>query len=328
MAFTLSQILTGGSKGGVYAPLGAGGSGGRAAPPITLLDGGMGQELLRRGGDRPSPLWATRVMIDHPGLVQDIHADYFAAGASAATTNTYAIHHDRLVNNAMDHRFAQLHDAALAEAEAARAASGGGLLLGSTGPLGASYRSDLMPPHETGVALYAEIAAIHAPRVDVLVGETLATLSNVAAFLDGCDRGAPGTPRWISVTVEDRDGTRLRSGETLSDLAPLAARADGVLVNCSAPEAIDQAMPLLASFGKPFGGQGNGFTQITSDFLKPNPTADVLVNRPEMTPERYAEFALGWAARGATLIGGCCETGPAHIAVLAERLRAAGFVIV
>ena len=41
-----------------------------------------------------------------------------------------------------------------------------------------------------------------------------------------------------------------------------------------------------------------------------------------------ADFALGWAARGATLVGGCCETGPAHIAVLAERLRAAGFVIV
>ena len=35
---------------------------------ITLLDGGMGQELVARSGDEPTPLWATRVMIDHPGM--------------------------------------------------------------------------------------------------------------------------------------------------------------------------------------------------------------------------------------------------------------------
>ena len=47
---------------------------------ITLLDGGMGQELVARSGDEPTPLWATRVMIDHPGMVRAIHEDYFAAG--------------------------------------------------------------------------------------------------------------------------------------------------------------------------------------------------------------------------------------------------------
>ena len=76
---------------------------------ITLLDGGMGQELVARSGDEPTPLWATRVMIDHPGLVRDIHADYFAAGATIATTNTYAIHHDRLERVGMDPQFHALH---------------------------------------------------------------------------------------------------------------------------------------------------------------------------------------------------------------------------
>ena len=63
---------------------------------ITLLDGGMGQELVARSGDEPTSLWATRVMIDHPGMVRAIHEDYFEAGATVATTNTYAGHHDRL----------------------------------------------------------------------------------------------------------------------------------------------------------------------------------------------------------------------------------------
>ena len=69
---------------------------------ITLLDGGMGQELVARSGDEPTPLWATRVMIDHPGLVKAIHDDYFAAGASVATTNTYNILHDRLEGVGLD----------------------------------------------------------------------------------------------------------------------------------------------------------------------------------------------------------------------------------
>ena len=64
---------------------------------ITLLDGGMGQELIHRAGDRPTPLWSTQVMMDHPGMVEAVHEDYFRAGSGIATTNTYCIHHDRPV---------------------------------------------------------------------------------------------------------------------------------------------------------------------------------------------------------------------------------------
>ncbi|TVS19316.1 MAG: homocysteine S-methyltransferase, partial [Gammaproteobacteria bacterium] len=46
-----------------------------------LLDGGLGQELVRRSGRPPTPLWATQVMLDRPELVQAIHDDFFTAGA-------------------------------------------------------------------------------------------------------------------------------------------------------------------------------------------------------------------------------------------------------
>ena len=69
---------------------------------VTLLDGGMGQELLLRAGDSPTPLWSTQVMMDHPGLVEDVHRAYFEAGATVATTNTYAVHHDRLIRAGID----------------------------------------------------------------------------------------------------------------------------------------------------------------------------------------------------------------------------------
>ena len=58
---------------------------------ITLLDGGMGQELVHRAGDSPTPLWSTRVMIDHPGMVAAVHRDFAAAGATVAMRSTVTV---------------------------------------------------------------------------------------------------------------------------------------------------------------------------------------------------------------------------------------------
>lgn len=342
MSFILPQIPTGVPRGGACAPAGEGVAGaapsvlaepatGASSPPaaaVTLLDGGMGQELIRRAGEPPTPLWATRVMLDHPGLVQAIHADYFAAGATIATANTYAIHRDRLRKFGLEHRFAEFHALALAEAEAARAAHGRGRIAGSLGPLVASYRPEVLPPHAEAVALYAEVARILAPRCDLLIGETVASLAHARALIDGVRRAAPEAELWLSVTVEDRDGTRLRSGEAVAGLGEFAPQVQALLANCSAPEAMDRAVPILATLGRPCGAYANGFQRITEDFLKDNPTVDALSARPELTPGRYADFALGWVAMGATIVGGCCETGPAHIETLARRLRAAGHRIV
>ena len=84
----------------------------------------------------------------------------------------------------------------------------------------------------------------------------------------------------------------------------------------------------VAAGSLPFGAYANGFTQITKAFLKDRPTVDALSARPEMTPSLYADFAMIWVGMGATIVGGCCETTPAHIAELARRLRAAGHRIV
>ena len=291
---------------------------------ITLLDGGMGQELLARSGDAPTPLWATQVMIDHPGLVQAVHADYFAAGATMATTNTYALHHDRLAGTAAETRFAALLAQALAEARAARDAAGRGWLAGSIGPLGASYRADVGPEHDRATRLYAEVAAIIAPQVDVILGETIATLAQARALLEAAL--PTGRPVWLSVTVDDRDGTRLRSGEPVAGFAAIARDgASAVLANCSAPEAMAAALEALSVADLPFGCYANGFQKITEDFLKDKPTVDALQARPEMVPELYADFAEHWVRQGATIIGGCCETTPAHIAAIARRLTDKGY---
>lgn len=288
---------------------------------ITILDGGMGQELIHRSGSKPTPLWSTQVMIDSPHLVRDIHADYFAAGADIATTNTYAIHRDRLAGTAFEDRFHDLHNIALDMALAARESHGSGQVAGSIGPLGASYRADLQPPHAIAVELMAEVAGILAPDCDMLLFETVISAAQTRAALEAVQ--GLGKPLWIAFSVDDEDGNRLRSGEALSDAVALCGDADVLLANCSAPEAMPAAMDILKTSGKPVGAYANAFTQITKDFLKDKSTVDSLSPRRDMGPEAYADQAATWIDRGATILGGCCETGPAHIAELTRRFARA-----
>ena len=134
-----------------------------------------------------------------------------------------------------------------------------------------------------------------------------------------------GRPVWVSWTLADDGPPRLRSGETLAAAAaaladiPLAAR----LVNCSHPEALDAALPELVALGGTVGAYANAFTSV--DRLKHGGSVDVLAAREDLDPATYADFAMGWVAGGATIVGGCCEVGPEHIAVLRDRLRSAGY---
>ncbi|MDE0968807.1 MAG: homocysteine S-methyltransferase family protein [Octadecabacter sp.] len=287
---------------------------------ITLLDGGMGQELVHRAGDRPTPLWSTQVMVDHPGMVASVHRDFAAAGATVATTNTYAIHHDRLDGTALEGKFKELHRLALVEAR------GFSRVAGSIGPLGASYRADLMPIHDDAVAKFAEVACILGSHVDLIICETVVSLAQTRAILEAVQN--VGKPIWIAFSVSDGDGTMLRSGEALADAMTLISVAEAVMVNCSTPEVIIAALDVLATFDKPYGAYANGFESITDGFLEVNSTVDQLKMRRDFTPDLYADYAMRWVDHGATIIGGCCEVSPAHIAEIASRLTDAGHTII
>lgn len=303
---------------------------------ITLLDGGMGQELIRRAGGVATPLWSTQALLDDPGMVTAVHRDYADAGASVATTNTYALHRDRLRGGASNHYAADgivlpdLEDqlGALIETATTAAASvrTGRRVAGAIGPLGASYRADLLPPHEKAVAQFAEVAALLAPAVDLLNFETVPSVAAARACLEA--GRATGLPVWLSFTVDDADGTRLRSGEPVAAALEVAGQADAALINCSMPEAIPAALAQLLPCGKPVGAYANGFTRITPAFIAGQTTADDLSAREDMTPAVYADHAMNWVDQGATIIGGCCEVGPAHIKEIAKRLHAAGHEIV
>ncbi|MEM8836809.1 MAG: homocysteine S-methyltransferase family protein [Pseudomonadota bacterium] len=286
---------------------------------ITLLDGGMGQELVHRSGEVPTGLWSTQIMMDRPNLVRAIHDDFFAAGAEIATTNSYAVHRDRLQPNGLDDRFEELHRLACEIACKARDAHGSGKVAGSLGPLGWSYSHDGAPPAEKGAELYDEICRIQKDLVDLFLIETIASVEQVRAALSGTL--GHGRPVWLALSVDDGDGTRLRSGEPLEEaVAEIEKRKpDAVLLNCSRPEAVSEGLGILAKTALPFGGYANGFTGISSSFLEKGSAVTKLAARADLGPEEYADHVDAWVGEGATIVGGCCEVSPAHIQELARR---------
>ncbi len=279
----------------------------------------MGQELIRRTTAAPTGLWATRVMMDEPHLVSAIHDAYFAAGAEIATTNTYALHRDRFEATGQVGDFEGLHALACRLACEARDRYGSGQVAGALGPLEVSYVGDDGPPLATAAARFAEIVRLQSDHVDLFLAETVTSLARAKGVLEG-SLGA-GRPVWLAVSVDDDDGTRLRSGEPVETILDLhdTHPYDALLVNCSTPEAVGVALGRLEGAPVPTGGYANGFVGISDAFKTPGAAVDLLTARVDLGPEEYADHAQDWVDGGATIIGGCCEVGPAHIKALSDR---------
>ena len=57
---------------------------------MIILDGSMGNELLKRTNKQSSGLWSAQFLIDSPNLVKEVHQAYVDVGAQVITTNTYS----------------------------------------------------------------------------------------------------------------------------------------------------------------------------------------------------------------------------------------------
>ena len=292
---------------------------------ITLLDGGMGQELIRRSSAaKPHPLWSLQVMMDEPELVANVHRDFCLAGARVICLNTYSVTRHRLQmgNELPDLPELLKHAGDLARAGIQASGLHGIDVVASLPPLTASYlkQSPLSPTQMKDE--YKELMELQRHHVDGFLAETLSSVAEGEAVLRAAQEA--GTGVHLAFTVQDEDGTLLRSGESLEDAlrACVPLNPLSVILNCSIPEAIDQGLPLVAQATEIFGAYANGFHSVTA--LKPGGTVDVLTAREDLTPAAYTDMSLQWLDLGASILGGCCEVGPAHIEALAQGIIGKG----
>ena len=70
------------------------------------------------------------------------------------------------------------------------------------------------------------------------------------------------------------------------------------------------------------GGYANAFPTERHDNYRANEA--IFDRRPDLTAEQYADIVSEWISIGATIIGGCCDMYPEHIAALADRFGSPG----
>ena len=292
-----------------------------------LLDGGMGQELIKNSKSDPHTLWSTYVMLKEPELVRKAHVDFIEAGASVVTLNTYSTTPERLEANNLLDKFSFFHKKAIDLArEAIDHTQKDVLIAGCLPPLVWSYRPDKAPDYDKCVDLYLQIVREQENFVDLFICETMASIKEAKAAVMAAKTS--GKTIWCGLTLEDNQNCELRSGEKLIDCVNelQSLGQEEFVLNCSFPEVIDKGMTILSRNSKFFGGYGNGFKSIEP--LKTASNVSVLSARTDLGPKEYSKHALNWANQGASVVGGCCEIGPSHIKHLHDTLIENNFEIV
>lgn len=297
---------------------------------ITIIDGGMGRELEKRGAPFKQPEWSAQAMMVAPEDVKEVHRAFIASGASVIKTNSYAL----VPFHIGEKRFKDQGRALATRAgKVARAAANESQtrirVAGSIPPLFGSYRADL---YQWGRVVEVASPLIEGlcKHVDLWLCETQSLIDEpirIKSLIDSLDM--QDKPFWVSFTLEDsqlNNEPLLRSGETVVDAvkAMVDAKVDAILFNCSQPEVISQSVKvtqdLLVSLGVEnieIGAYANAFPPQSKDASANEVLSEI---RADLTPSSYLDWARQWMQDGATLIGGCCGIGPEHIAVLSEEL--------
>lgn len=265
---------------------------------ITLLDGATGTrlwELAEAAGYGRTPTW--RYNLEHPELVEQVTAEYIAAGSDLVCANTFAVNAVELGRHAPAPSVAEVTAAGVRLAKQAAAGSGvkvaldiGQLpgMLEPCGPLTAAQAR----------TYYAEVLEGGlAAGPDLVFFETFTDLRQLCAAAEaakGC-----GLPVLCSLSF-DRSGSTMMGDSPaaiVAALEPLGVAALGL--NCSFGPAA--ALPVIRDFA--------AHTALPL-ILKPN---------ADCGPADFAA-ALAAALPLVRYLGACCGSGPDYIRALKKLL--------
>ena len=270
---------------------------------VTRLDGAMGTALLERG--LPPALLPETWVLDRPWEVEAVHAAHAAAGAEVLLTCTFNLARLDQAGPALDGVQVARRAVALARSARTRVVAGCAGATGLARPGGRGPSEGEF--HERYEAAFRALAAAGA---DLIWIETQVDLGEARAALEAGRR--TGLPVVVTAFLLPGSGgmTALDGSPGVEFLAALwRDGAAAVGVNCVAPDA----------------GLARWVAEIATRVPVP------LVVKPNAglpgSPAGPAPFAAAVAAAvraGATLVGGCCGAGPAHLRALGRALGAAG----
>ena len=288
-----------------------------------ILDGGMGQQLLEKGLVSKGTLWSTSAILDKKfhQLVIDVHLSFINSGAEVIVTNTFSSRKLRLIQNKVEEHFKYVNEEACLLSIKAKELSKKKILIAGSLPCQTdTYVEDKRDSKIIEKDFY-EQAEIIAPHVDFLYldvissGREIDIASNVAEKLN----------KPVLVGVHLKKNGLLSTGETLSEILQKYKSNSwiGLIGACISPEIAGNCASDISKLNIPFGFKANLWkveepTPVkTFNTAKPNEIGTnpniALGKREDVSGKSLYKFYEKIVNKGATILGGCCETTPEHI---------------
>ena len=273
---------------------------------IAIFDGAMGTMLQNAGlavGACPEAM-----NLEAPDVVTSIHRQYIEHGATIIETNTFGANRIKLTHYGLQNQISIICQEAVNAAKAACRPET--RIAGSIGPTGKLLHPLGDLSFDEAYDVFCEqIRALDAAGVDLLLIETIIDIQEMrAALLAAKDSSSKPVICQLSFGADGRTVTGT-DPETAAILLT-AMGADVLGANCSlGPE---QLLPVVEKLARA--------THLPLS-VQPNAGMPHLVNGETvfpMSPEEMAHWAPKLVAAGASYLGGCCGTTPAHIRALSQ----------
>ena len=295
---------------------------------VRILDGGMGQELHAKGLISMGTLWSASANLEKKfhNLVVDLHLSYINSGADVIVTNTFSARRIRLIQNKVNEHFKYINEqACLLSIKAKDLSKKNILIAGSLPSQSDTYVEDQRKSNEIEKD-FLDQATIINPYVDFFYldvlssGKELDIASNVAAKLK----------KPILAGVHLKKNCLLPSGESITEVVKKYKNENwlGLIGACVSPEIVENSIEELREINLPFGFKANlweieepgpqrTFNTAKYDEIGTNPNI-AFGKRDKYDPKLFYEFSEKIKEKGATILGGCCETRPSHIEAIAK----------
>ena len=290
-----------------------------------VLDGGMGQELLARGVEANGTLWSANALLQkkYHQLLLDTHLDFINSGAEIIVTTTFTTRRMRLRDNGVEDKFEYLNTKAGEIAKKAKDLNPHILVAGGLPPQYLTYEADTRSDVEIKENFYDQ-AKLLDPFIDFFYFDVLSSVREFKLAIEAIE--SFNKPYLIGAHISE--GVKLPSGENISKIITTIDHKNllGIILSCVSPENYEKNIDEIKSLGIPFGFKLNGFVTTkpksgyTNTFNKSktgNPN-EFLGHREDLIPEKMALIVKKFKEAGATILGGCCETRPAHIKEIAK----------
>ncbi len=294
---------------------------------VKILDGGMGQHLLLKGLKPKGSLWSGTALIyeKYHQMVIDSHLDFIKAGADVIVTNNFTGRRTRMIQNNVEELFDYANEKAGELAFKAKEISKKDVLIaGSLPAQNDTYVLDQRDKKVIEKGFYDQAKLIK-PFVDFFYLDVMSGSKECKIGLDVTEKF--NLPALLGLHIK-KNG-KLPSGESITEVFKKCKSDNvlGIILACVSPEIIETVVKEIQSLKIPFGYKVNLWKNeepvpvhkfaSPNDKIGANPV-DTLGTRNDYTGEMFLEFSKKMMNKGATILGGCCETKPAHISAIAK----------